>query len=102
MDLLRGEDKDGNIIEGYHIRMKGISAEAIQYYCEQYNLTPLELYEGLYQYDVLPDERSFDLLCGNKKIKFKMEKDWSVTNVSEFTRSVNFNQAKGILTDAVA
>lgn len=97
IDALVGTDKDGNQVRGHHIRMKGIPEASILHYCETYNLTPMELYSGLYYHDILPNERSFDLLCGNKKVKFKMNKDYSVTNVGEFTRRVCFDNRKGVL-----
>jgi hypothetical protein len=97
LDVLVGKDEKGEEVNGYHIRMKGIPEDAIQHYCETYKTTIIDLYQDLYDNDILPDERKFDLLLGNSKVKFKMRSDYSISNVSEFSRAVCFNNQKGIL-----
>ena len=46
VDILEGEDKNGNIVNGYHFRAKGISAKGIQKLAdEDYNGDVFELYK---------------------------------------------------------
>ena len=35
IDVLESKDKDGNILKGYHLRMKGISDNALKYAAEK-------------------------------------------------------------------
>jgi len=92
MDLLQGKDKDGNIIYGEHLRMKGIPNESIQYTCKQLNINSYDLYKQLYEGKSI----DFDLLCGGKKCSFQYNKDLSVRSrgyndgVSEFSRKLVF------------
>ena len=45
--------------QGDHIRMKGISGDAIKFYCKENNMTVLELYKFLFK----GGEAKFDLTC---------------------------------------
>ena len=70
----------------YHIRLKGIPNTSILDYCYNNNLTPLELYDKLYEGEVI----KFDLTCGGKKINFKFNNDMSITTLDEFSREIKF------------
>tara|TARA_R110001592_G_scaffold4067_1_gene22813 strand:+ start:405 stop:3713 length:3309 start_codon:yes stop_codon:yes gene_type:complete len=86
LDCLVGEDNKGKIKNDYHIRMKGISKVAIEDYSDQHNLKIEEIYEKLYEGDKL----EFDLLARGKAIKFKYNKDLSVSSQRKFKRAVCF------------
>ena len=48
IDKLEGKDKNGKIINDYHIRLKGVSTQAINYSTNKYfNNNPFKLYEHL-------------------------------------------------------
>ena len=92
MDLLESKDKDGNVIYGEHLRMKGIPEASIHYTCKIRGQTPYDLYMDLYE----GKEVLFDLLCGGDRVNFKYNKDFSVKSLgmgingeSEFTRTMN-------------
>lgn len=93
LDCLVGEDSNGNIQEGFHIRMKGVNKEGIYHHANMNNITIDNIYEKLYNGDKL----EFDLLAGGELCKFKYNKDMSVSTVSDFTRSVSFNYQEGII-----
>jgi hypothetical protein len=84
IDRLECVNKNNDIVNGYHIRMKGISTESINHYCNVENITPIELYNNLYK----GDEITFDLTAG--KTIFKYNNIGSVKTVSEFTRKIKF------------
>lgn len=86
LDVLEGLDKDGNKITGFHARMKGISKDALEYYCEQNKCTLLDLYKRLYDGVKI----KFDLLCGGKKFVVKNNSDLSMSSCKEFIREVKF------------
>lgn len=86
IDCLEGYDDDGNKVNGYHIRMKGISNDSIMYYCKNNKITPFELYKKLYDGEVI----NFDLTCGGTKVNFKFNKDYTIEDLQSFNRSVSF------------
>ena len=47
IDLLESKDKDGNIINDYHVRMKGATSEGLEHLSKQYEGGIMELYERL-------------------------------------------------------
>ena len=77
--------ESGDIVD-YHIRLKGIPNASILDYCYNNNLTPLELYDKLYEGEVI----TFDLTCGGKKINFKFNNDMTITTLDEFNREIKF------------
>jgi len=102
IDVLQGVGKDGETIEGYHIRLKGIPLASIDHYCNSNNINAYQLYEQLRD----GIETKFDLLCGkydvdgviyNNKPKFKKAGDKSIRSLKEFDRVLN----KVKLTDVV-
>jgi len=100
-DKLEGISENNNIINGDHIRMKGIPTESIYHYGEQNNKSISEIYNKLYDDNELwkfQDNENidkFDLICGGELVKFKYNKDMSVSTVSEFKRTVKFSYEKG-------
>mgnify|MGYP003649979590 FL=1 len=87
LDCLKGIDiKTGETMYDYHIRMKGISKLGIEDYGDEYTLKIEEIYEELYEGKKL----EFDLLARGKAIKFKYNKDLSVSSQRKFKRAVCF------------
>ena len=86
IDKLVGEDKDGNIVDGYHYRMKGIPSKAIKYHCEVNSINVLDLYKKLYK----GDEVVFDLTCGGEAFTIKHQNDYKIKILDEFKRRVKF------------
>lgn len=86
IDELCGTDEEGNDHIDYHIRMKGISNDAIKYYCDKEKINPLQLYEKLFNGDSV----EFDLTCNGNKFIAKYDKNYSINNVTDFKRKVQF------------
>tara|TARA_R110002126_G_scaffold164084_2_gene311958 strand:- start:7037 stop:10636 length:3600 start_codon:yes stop_codon:yes gene_type:complete len=86
LDCLVGEDNEGNIINGYHIRMKSISSVAIHDYGLINNESINEIYEDLLE----GQKKKFDLLARGRAIKFKYNPDMSVSSVNTFLRTICF------------
>jgi len=87
IDKLESIDKDNNIINGYHIRMKGISNESINYKCKELNINPIELYNKLYNGEKI----KFDLTAGGKKCCFEFKNFVNVKTKNDFKRDISFN-----------
>jgi len=85
LDVLEGLDENNNLIQDYHIRMKGINNCAIKYYCLINKITPYELYEKLYNGEKI----KLDLTAGGNKCSFEYNKDYSITSNSSFIREVS-------------
>ena len=47
IDILESTDKDGNIINSEHIRMRGIPTPCIKYYAKQNNMSVLDTYKNI-------------------------------------------------------
>ncbi|MCB1713155.1 MAG: hypothetical protein KDH96_11985, partial [Candidatus Riesia sp.] len=67
----------------YHIRMKGISTNAVLNKCKELNCTPMELYLKLYNGETL----EFNLV-GGSMIKFKYNTDYTISTYDEFNRKI--------------
>ena len=89
IDILESNDKDGNIINENHIRMKSVPTSCIKYTSQGQNIQPLDLYEKLYNGTKI----NFDLTEGGTNCGFKYEKDLSVRSYeeSEFHRCIGFS-----------
>ena len=86
-DKLEGKDENGNIVNDYHIRMKGVSNQSIQHLAyEKYNGDIMKIYEELYE----GKELEFDLLCGGKKVSFEFHKDMTISSRQLFKRKIKF------------
>ena len=83
IDILESTDKDGNIINSEHIRMRGIPTPCITYYAKQNNITVLDVYKKLYNGEVI----KFDLTHDGNKFVCRNNRVYTVSNVSEFTRT---------------
>ena len=70
---------------GVHYRMKGVSLDCIELYANEHNMTLLDVYNKLLNNESI----TVDLL--STKVRFKSNKNRTVTSVKEFKRKVNFN-----------
>lgn len=115
INYLYGENDDDKKIYGYHMRMKGVSNEAILDLCkkmnninnknykirmdlglkyeefyyfldENYKINPFDLYHILYN----NEELEFDLLASGNKVRFEMKLGNSTSNKLEFSRKIKF------------
>jgi len=87
IDELVGKDKDGKEVVDYHIRMKGVPSSCILFECKRNNISPLDIYEKLYN----GEEIAFDLTQDGKKACFdfrKSKEGMSVYTKSEFERKI--------------
>ena len=88
---MEGEDDKGNKHSGFHIRLKGINTEAINYLLEtekdKYK-NELDIYKALYKGDKI----KFDLSAGGKKPCFEFNKSYSVATKNEFIRELTFKK----------
>ena len=89
IDKLKGYDEDGNVVYGYHIRMKGVPTDVVRRKAEIENITPFHLYEKLYKGEII----DFNLLDnGTKagKTSFMFSKDYTIATRRQFTRKIKF------------
>ena len=50
---LKGYDEDGNVVYGYHTRMKGVPTDVVSRKAEIENITPFDLYEKIYYGEII-------------------------------------------------
>ena len=90
IDVLEGVDKDGNIVNGYHTRMKGISEKSMNHYAKINNMEVYDVYLKLFY----GEEIIFDLLCKvddkPTDCKFKKMGDKTIKSLTIFDRKVKF------------
>ena len=86
IDRLTGEDNEGNEVQGYHFRMKGIPSKVVEYYCDENNINLFELYEKLYNGDKI----KFDLTRGGDAFCIKHQKNYTINVLPKFDRVVCF------------
>lgn len=86
IDVLEGEDENGNVVQDYHMRMKGVNDIAIKYYCLTNNINPYELYKKLYEGNKI----KLDLTAGGNKCSFEYNKNYTITSNSVFIREISF------------
>jgi hypothetical protein len=85
-------EKTGETIEagkqkGYHIRMKGIPSKVILDTCEKFDITPIELYESMYN----GEDVQFDLNCGGSRSVLKYQNDMTYkTQYEGVNKTVRF------------
>ena len=85
VDKLQGYDKDGNEVNDYHIRMKGVPSDCIIYKAQQeYGGDIIALYKDLYD----GKELTFNLLA--VKPKFEMCKNMTIISRTQFNRRISF------------
>ena len=86
IDILESTDKDGKKINSEHIRMKGIPTPCIKYYAEQHNITVLDVFKQLYDNKTI----KFDLTNDGNKFVCRNNKDYTISNVSDFARKCQY------------
>ena len=86
IDVLEGTDMNGKIHMDYHVRMKGISLQALQYKADSSGLTQYSLYEKLFEGEPI----EFDLRCGGQKFIAKYNQNMTITTPEKFPRTIKF------------
>ena len=87
IDKLQGYDKDGNLVNDYHIRMKGVPNKSILYKSNFENRDVMDIYKNMFKGN--PEE--FDLNCGGHKINFEYNSDMTIsTRTKEYIRTLKF------------
>jgi len=87
IDELQGEDNNGNIIKGHHIRLKGIPNSTIIYEAKNnYKNNPMNIYEDLYKGKKI----NFDLTNDGTKPNFEFDKSYNVKTKYQFNREIKF------------
>jgi hypothetical protein len=100
IDELVGQDKEGNEVVDYHIRLKGIPnlvildhakrfgrvRSDIEHYDEASNKNVFELYQDLSDGITIP----FDLTNNGEKPNFKFHNNYTINTLSIFTRAVKY------------
>ena len=89
-DKLVAQGDDGGEIYGvdYHIRMKGVSGDAIDDKLLEEDIDPIELYKQLFD----GEEITFDLACRGKKACFETMEDGTMTTREIFQRLIKFKK----------
>ena len=87
-DKLIVEGDDGGKLYGvdYHIRMKGVSGDAIADKLLEEGIDAIELYDILHSGKMV----KFDLCCRQVKACFETMKDGTMTTKDKFTRDIQF------------
>ena len=83
IDVLEHVNDEGDKIHDQHIIMKGIPTACIKYFAEQHKLTVLDLYKQLYDNKTI----KFDLINDGNTLVCRNTKEYTVSNVSDFTRT---------------
>ena len=100
IDILKGFNREGIEETEYHIRMKSIPNNSILREANRRSITPDELYKLLWN----DSKISYDLMKkANNTIKcrFVFNNDWTITNETNFHRSICFNPEKKSLIDNI-
>ena len=84
MDYLESKDKDGNTIHGYHIRLKGITEEGLNYEASKYENS----FTGMFE-DFANGKELNILLNPKDKVLFEYKKGF-VSTKGDFYRKVKF------------
>ena len=79
IDSLESTNKEGNLIDAEHIRMRSIPTACIKYYAKQNNITALDISKKLYEGEAI----EFELTNEGNKFVCKSNKDPTVSNVSK-------------------
>ena len=72
----------------YHVRMKGVPTQSIEYYAKNNNLTMFQVYEKLYDGEKI----TFDLACGGEKCCFDYGADMTIKSLYKFERDIQFKK----------
>lgn len=92
IDVLEAHDKEGNVINDYHIRMKGVNKAGLEDAKNKIGSYE-ELYEELYNGEKI----NFDLCADKFSPKFSYTKSGEVFTELKFEREVQFKYPKGEL-----
>jgi hypothetical protein len=87
IDKLEGKDENGNAVVDYHIRMKGVSNNAIKHKAKIEQRDFMEIYKSLLDCN----KELFDLCCGGEKINFEYNSNYTITTKKEFNRTLKFD-----------
>jgi len=82
--------RDNKIYYDYHFRMKGIPNDLIDFQANKMNISIFELYEKLYNGDLI----EFNLLETPKRVFFETSFNFEITNTKTFTRAVTLDKEK--------
>lgn len=82
LDVLTGDD--GSI--DYHIRMKGVSCDAIKDHAYKNQKSILDVYKELFT----GKELTFDLCCEGSKVNFEFKKNMEIISRDRFERKIKF------------
>ena len=86
IDILASTDKDGKTIYSKLIRLKGRPTSCIKYYAEQNNMSVLDVYKKLFNNETV----KFDLTNDGNKFVCRNNKEYTISNVSDFTRNCQY------------
>lgn len=86
IDKLEGKDENGNDVVDYHIRMKGVSNNAIKHKAKIEQRDFMDIYKSLLDCN----KELFDLCCGGEKINFEYNSNYTITTKKEFNRALSF------------
>lgn len=87
IDKLCGKDQFGNIVYDYHIRMKGVSDNAIKHKAKVEDKSFMEIYERLFK----GVGETFDLCCGGEKAVFEFNSNYTISSKKSFPRTLTFH-----------
>lgn len=87
IDRLRGINSDNEYEYTDHIRMKGIPTSCVKYECNKRQMTPLELYDKLYNGGVI----NFDLTENMNACMMKRTKELKFEQLNTFNRRITIN-----------
>ena len=87
IDWLFGVDTLGKYVEDYHIRMKGVPNDSIKYKAKEEERNLMDIYQKLHD----GKKEEFDLCCGGDKIRFKSNKNYTISTREKFSRELNKN-----------
>tara|TARA_R110000737_G_scaffold164834_1_gene192433 strand:- start:235 stop:3645 length:3411 start_codon:yes stop_codon:yes gene_type:complete len=86
LDKLTGFDENGNELNDYHIRMKGVSSNCIKFKADnEYGGDLCKMFEELYNGEKI----TFDLLAVSPS--FELMKNMTIRSRKTFNRSIKFN-----------
>lgn len=86
IDKLCGKDENGNIVYDYHIRMKGVSDNAIKHKAKVEQKSFMEIYDRLFR----GVGETFDLCCGGEKPVFEFNSNYTISSKKTFPRTLKF------------
>ena len=87
LNLLYGDGKNDEKIEGYKTRLKGITDGAIIHKCKKENINKLQLYNMLFV-KKKEEKITFDLAEGGEKSCFRRDGGYGTKTIKEFNRSI--------------